>query len=106
MTDGLREIEVYLEPLILENSLDGGIFTTGSHLGLKDHAEGAIADNLTLGVGDLLGLAGQSILDLLTDDLLRASQFGIWRFSLIITHHPCANSETTRADSVTSRSSL
>lgn len=98
---------MYLEPFILEDSLDGGIFTTGRHLGLKHHAEGAIADNLTLGVGDLLGLAGQSILDLFTDDLLRAGQFfEICRFSLIITHHPCANSETTRADSVTSRSSL
>lgn len=60
----------YLESLVLEDSLDGRVFPAGRHLGLKDHTEGAIADDLTLGVGDLLGLAGQSILDLLADDLL------------------------------------
>lgn len=67
-TEGRGE-SPYLEPLVLKHSLDGGVFPAGRHLGLKDHTEGAIADNLTLSVGDLLGLAGQSILDFLTDDL-------------------------------------
>lgn len=60
---------IYLEPLILEDSLDGSIFPARSHLGLKHNTEGAIAHNLALSVGDLLGFAGQSILDLLADDL-------------------------------------
>jgi hypothetical protein len=59
----------YLEALILEDSLDGSIFAAGSHLGLEHDTEGAIADNLTLCVGDLFGFTGQSILDLLLDDL-------------------------------------
>lgn len=59
----------YLEPLILKDSLDGSILTTGGHFGLKHHTEGTIANNLTLGVGDLFGFAGQSILDLLADHL-------------------------------------
>ena len=59
----------YLESLVLEDSLDGSILAAGSHLGLEHDTEGAIADNLTLCVGDLFGFTGQSILDLLLDDL-------------------------------------
>lgn len=59
----------YLEPLVLKDSLDGSVLAARSHLGLKDNTEGAITHNLALSVGDLLGLAGQSILDLLPDDL-------------------------------------
>lgn len=69
------ENSIYLEPLILEDSLDGSIFPARSHLGLKHHTEGAIAHNLALGVGDLLRFAGQSILDLLPDDLWERSVF-------------------------------
>lgn len=66
----MREADlIYLEPLILEDSLDGSIFPARSHLGLKHDTEGAIAHDLALGVGDLLGFASQSILDLLPDDL-------------------------------------
>jgi hypothetical protein len=59
----------YLEALILEDSLDGSILAAGSHLGLEHDPEGAIANNLTLCVGDLFGFTGQSILDFLLDDL-------------------------------------
>ena len=62
-------IRPYLESLVLEDSLDGSVLAAGSHLGLEHHTEGAIADDLTLRVGDLLGLAGQSILDLFANDL-------------------------------------
>lgn len=62
---------IYLEPLILQDSLDGSIFPARSHLGLKHNTERTIAHNLALSVGDLLGFAGESILDLLADDLLR-----------------------------------
>lgn len=60
---------IYLEPLILEDSFDGSIFPARSHLGLKHDTKGAIAYNLALSVGDLLGFASQSILDFLPDDL-------------------------------------
>lgn len=59
----------YLEPLILEDSLDGSILAAGGHLGLKHHTERSIAHNLALCVGDLLGFARQAILDLFADDL-------------------------------------
>jgi hypothetical protein len=40
----------YLEPLVLQHALDGGILATGRQLGLEDDAERAIADDLALGV--------------------------------------------------------
>ena len=65
----MRWSHPYLESLILKNSLDGSILAAGSHLGLEYHTEGAIANNLALRVSNLLGLTGQSILDLFADDL-------------------------------------
>lgn len=38
---------------------------------MKDHTKRAITHDLALSVGDLLGLAGQSILDLLPNHLYR-----------------------------------
>jgi hypothetical protein len=46
-----------LEPLVLQNSLDGSIFTTGGQLGLKDNTKGAIPNDLALGVLHVSGLA-------------------------------------------------
>ena len=59
----------YLESLVLQDSLDGGVLPTGGHLGLEDHTERAIAYNLALGVGNFLGLAGQAVVDLFVDNL-------------------------------------
>lgn len=67
-------IETYLEALVLQHALDGGILPRRRELGLEDDAEGAIADNLALGVLHLLGLAGQAVLDLLTDDFCTEGQ--------------------------------
>lgn len=61
----------YLEALVLQDTLDGRIFTAGRELGLKDHAKGAVADNLALRVLHLFGLASQAILHLFANDLLR-----------------------------------
>lgn len=57
-----------LEALVLKNSLDGGIFATGRHLGLEHNTEGAISDYLTLRVLHLLCLPRESILDLFSYD--------------------------------------
>jgi len=62
---------IYLESLVLEDSLDRRVLTTGGHFGLEDHAERAIAYNLALRVGNFLGLAGQAIVDLFVDNLYR-----------------------------------
>lgn len=59
----------YLEPLVLQDSLDGSVLAAGGHLSLKHDTERSIADDLALGVGDLLVLACQAILDLFADDL-------------------------------------
>lgn len=61
-------IKTYLEALVLQHALDGGVFARRRQLGLEDNTKGAIADNLALGVLHLLGLAGQAVLDLLADD--------------------------------------
>lgn len=94
---------MYLEPLILEDSLDGSIFPARSHLSLKHNTEGAIAHDLALSVGDLLGFAGHSILDLLANDLWRKQSVLSGIEHRRITYHPCAKSGTTRVDSVTWR---
>ena len=94
----------HLEALVLEDSLDSGILAAGGHLGLKHHAEGTIANDLALGVGDLLVLASQAILDLFTDDLYSGG--GVSGTRQLggeegVSYHPCANSGTSPADSVT-----
>lgn len=62
-------IQSYLEPLILQDSLDGRVLAARGHLGLKHHAERPVAHDLALRVRDLLGLPCQAILDLFADDL-------------------------------------
>lgn len=64
----------YLEPLVLEHSLDGGILTRRRELGLEDDAKRAVAHYLTLGVLHLLRLAGETILHLLANHLWDACQ--------------------------------
>lgn len=53
-----------LEPLVLENLLDGNIvtrFRLRDELCLEDDTEGAISDDLTVGVGDVRVLASLSV---------------------------------------------
>lgn len=57
-----------LEALILQHTLDGGIFTAGRQLRLEDDAEGAVSDNLALRVGEVLVVAGDAVLDLFADN--------------------------------------
>lgn len=64
-----RLIRPYLEPLVLEDSLNGSILAAGGHLGLENHTKGSIAHDLALSVGDLFVLASKAILDLFTNNL-------------------------------------
>jgi hypothetical protein len=59
----------YLEPLVLEDSLDGSILSRWRQLGLENNAEGAISDNLALRVLQVPSFSSHSILDLLADHL-------------------------------------
>jgi hypothetical protein len=69
----------YLEPLVLQDSLDGSVLAAGGHLGLKHDTERSIADDLALGIRDLLVLACQAILDLFADDLCAGEEEGARR---------------------------
>ena|SRR5271156_3355917 len=57
-----------LESFVLKNSFDGCIFTSRGQFGLKHYSKAAIANNLALGVLHFPCLAGNAILDLLSDD--------------------------------------
>ena len=70
-----RDTKTCLEALVLENPLDGRIFTRGRELGLEDDAETAIAYYLALGVLHLFRLAREAILHLLADYLCSRGQF-------------------------------
>lgn len=59
----------YLESLVLQHTLDGGVLAVGRNLGLEDHAEGAVPYNLTLGILHLAGLSRNTILDLFAYNL-------------------------------------
>lgn len=60
---------MYLEPLILKNTLDGSVLSRWRQLGLENHTEGTISDNFALGILQVSGLASHSILNLFTDHL-------------------------------------
>lgn len=64
----------YLEAFVLQNSLDGGVFTAGRQLGLEDNTKGAIANDLALRVLHLFCLSCQAILDLFANNLCRGRQ--------------------------------
>lgn len=57
-----------LEALVLEHTLDGGIFSAGGQLGLKNDAKGAVAYDLALRVRQILVVAGHTVLDLFADN--------------------------------------
>lgn len=59
----------YLEPLVLQHTLDSSIFTRRRELSLENHSEGTISHDLALGVLHIASLPSHSILDLLTNDL-------------------------------------
>lgn len=62
---------MYLEPLVLKDTLDGGVFARGRKLGLKDDAEGSIAYDLALRVLQIPRLSSDAILHLLANDLCK-----------------------------------
>lgn len=66
----------YLEPFVLQDSLDGSVLAAGGHLGLKHDTERSIAHDLALSIRDLLVLACQAILDLFADDLCAGKEDG------------------------------
>ena len=59
----------YLEPLVLKNPLNGSILSGWRQLGLKDDTERAISYDLALRILQVPGLASNSILNLLADNL-------------------------------------
>ena len=62
----------HLESLVLQDLLDGNILTiirARDELCLEDDAEGAVSDDLAVGVGDVTELAGLSVGGLDLDDL-------------------------------------
>jgi hypothetical protein len=65
---GLFHGATHLEALVLQHSLDGRVFTAGRQFGLEDDAEGAIADDLALCIGQVFVLARQAVLHFLADD--------------------------------------
>lgn len=66
-----------LEALILQDPLDGSVFTARRQLGLEDDSERAVADDLALGVLHFLCFSGQAILDLLAYDLWKMLLVGV-----------------------------
>jgi hypothetical protein len=58
----------YLEALVLQDALDGGVLTGGRELGLEDDAKRAVADDFALRILHLFGLSGQAVLHLFADD--------------------------------------
>lgn len=69
----------HLEALVLQHTLDGGIFTTGRQLGLEDYTEGAVADNFALRVCEVFVVARQAVLDLFADYFWRGVSIGAIR---------------------------
>ena len=64
--------QTFLESLVQQDPLDGGVLTAGRELRLEDNTKGAIANNLALRILDFSGFSSQSILDLLANDFCRA----------------------------------
>lgn len=59
----------YLESFILKDAFDGGVFTRGRELCLKDNAKGAASYDAMLCVDEFSCLASSSILDLFSDEV-------------------------------------
>jgi hypothetical protein len=57
-----------LEAFVLQDALDGGIFSARGELGLEDYTKGTVAHNLALCVRQILVLSSLAILDLFADD--------------------------------------
>jgi hypothetical protein len=61
-------VQTNLEALVLQHSLDRSIFSAGRQLGLEDHTEGAISDNLALRVRQVFVFTSLAVLDLFADN--------------------------------------
>ena len=69
MPDDAHDLKLaILEALVLQYSLDGGIFSTRGQFGLEDDTKGAVAYNLALRVRKVLVLARLAVLDLFADN--------------------------------------
>ena len=77
-----------LEPLVLQNALDGRIFVGRRQLGLENDAKGPVADYLALGILQLAGLARDAILYLFADYLCIARQYAARRCVAIVVVSP------------------
>ena len=59
-----KKTNTHLEPLILQDLLNrdvGSILRTTGELGLEYNAEGAVSDDLAVGVGDVSRFTGLSV---------------------------------------------
>lgn len=74
MLYGLWGASTHLEALILEHTLDRGIFSRGRQFCLENYAKRPIAHNLALRILELPCLASYSILDLFADHLCKPCQ--------------------------------
>ena len=63
-----RDCETYLEPLVLQNALDGCVLVRGRQFGLEDDAERPIADDLALGILEIPRFARDAVLHFLADE--------------------------------------
>jgi hypothetical protein len=69
---------VYLESLVLEDTLDGSIFARRGQLGLEDNTERTVAYDLALRVLQVSGFACDAVLYFLADNFYTNTQ-PLWR---------------------------
>jgi hypothetical protein len=58
----------HLESLVLQDTLDGGVFPAWRKLCVEDNTKRAVSDNLALRVCEVSSFAGETILDSFADD--------------------------------------
>ena len=87
-----KERSAHLESLVLKNSLDRRIFAGRRQLCLKHYSKASVPNNLALCVLHFLRLAGNAILDLLSDDFCKdTSASNTGRSMVVYAHLPCAS---------------
>ena len=74
----------HLEPLVLENTLDGRILAIWSELGLKYNAEGSVSHDLALCVLHLFGFTSNPVLDFLSNHLCQILSNGAYCEGLLL----------------------
>jgi len=71
MTTPMGSLSTCLEPLVLKDTLYGGILPRRRQFSLKDYTERAISDDFALCILQVPRLAGDAVLDLFADELCR-----------------------------------